>query len=74
MSQELLHGMILIEDSLDCMARGMTKEQFVSCCVLDAAVRDRNALAWDEAERLIKEKGTRAKALNFILREIDKER
>lgn len=68
---ETLSQLILIEDALE-SSRLMTKDSFLS------ATKDEHqsthALAWDEAQRLVKQYGSWKKALNHIRQEIEKYR
>ena len=61
-----------IEDALDCMGHGMNAEQFIAC--VKPCARKINAEYWNQAVSLIAEKGTRTKAMNHVMREIDRAR
>ncbi len=63
---------IYLEDALDMQARGMTKEQFVGC-VMECA-KARNAQAYDDALALTAKMGTRARAMNYVARELESAR
>lgn len=61
-----------IEDALDCMGHGFTAEQFIAC--VKPSHRAINAEYWNQAVSLIAERGTRAKAMNHIMREVERAR
>ena len=59
-----------IEDALDCMGHGFDAEKFIA--TVKPTHRAINAEYWNQAVTLIAEKGSRAKAMNHILRQIER--
>ena len=57
-----------IEDALDCMGHCFDAEKFVAG--VKETHRAINAEYWNQAVLLIADKGTRAKAMNHVMREI----
>ena len=60
---------IYLEDALDMQSRGMTKEQFVQC--VKECAKARNAQAYDDALALTAKMGSRRKAMNHVMSELE---
>jgi hypothetical protein len=67
-----LQEAVSIDDALDFIKRGFTKEQHLSC--FKARHHEAEAKAWDVAQELVQRLGTVRKAQNYIGKEIDSHR